>query len=116
MSARALYHITTADEARAARRAGTYISRGFAREGFVHCSYGHQVAATAARLFAGRSDLVLLEIDAGRLSCRVVDENLEGGAELFPHVYGSIPMDAVTRVLPFRSDAAGRFDAPDHVA
>jgi uncharacterized protein (DUF952 family) len=41
---------------------------------------------------------VLLEIDPSRLSCRIVDENLEGGVELFPHVYGRLPMSAVVGI------------------
>ncbi len=107
-----LYHITTVEEARAAGQTGTYSPRAFSRDGFVHCSYAGQVAATANRLFAGRSDLVLLEIDPSRLSCRVVDENFEGGKELFPHVYGRVPMSAVRRVLALPCDDAGRFEPP----
>jgi uncharacterized protein (DUF952 family) len=65
--------------------------------------------------FHGRSDLVLLEIDRTALSCDVIDENLEGGVELFPHIYGRLPMSAVvgTHDFPCRSD--GRFELPDDV-
>lgn len=107
-----LFHITTVAEANAAAESGTYSPGTFDREGFVHCSYLHQILATANRLFAGRSDLVLLQIDSVRLSCRVVDENLEGGVELFPHVYGHVPMAAVVRVIPFPCSAGGVFDLP----
>jgi uncharacterized protein (DUF952 family) len=107
-----LVHITSADEASNAARAGTYAPKGFDAEGFIHCSYPHQVCAVAHRLFGGRSDLVLLEIDRDRLSCDVVDENLEGGTERFPHVYGRLPMSAIVRVHQFPCDATGRFDLP----
>jgi uncharacterized protein (DUF952 family) len=96
-----IYHITSASEADAAVKLGTYVPDGFAREGFIHCSYEHQVAAVATRLFQGRTDLVLLEIDPSRLVCSVIDENLEGGVELFPHIYGPLPMSAVVRRLEF---------------
>jgi uncharacterized protein (DUF952 family) len=96
-----LYHITSEVEARNAAQTGEYTPAAFAREGFIHCSYAHQVLATVERIFRGRTDLVLLEIDPALLTCRVVDENLEGGGQLFPHIYGRLPMSAVVKVHPF---------------
>ena len=107
-----LFHITTTRDADAACARGVYEPAGFGREGFVHCSYAHQVLATATRLFSGRPDLVLLEIDPARLTCRVVAENLEGGAELYPHVYGVIPFTAVSAVHPFPLRPDGTFSLP----
>jgi uncharacterized protein (DUF952 family) len=104
-----IFHITTSVEAERARAAGEYEPEGFAREGFIHCSYEEQVAAVANRLFRGRTDLVLLEIDPARLSCAIVDENLEGGTVLYPHVYGRLPMSAVLTVRPFPCRADGQF-------
>ena len=104
-----LYHITSAAEAREAGKTGVYEPAAFAREGFIHCSYAYQVAATANRIFRGRPDLVLLEIDPAGLDCPVVDENLEGGVELFPHIYGRLNMSAVIRVRDFPCDSAGEF-------
>jgi uncharacterized protein (DUF952 family) len=95
-----LFHITSEAEAKEAQRTGEYVPRAFEAEGFIHCSYGHQVPGTLNRIFKGRTDLVVFEIDRARLSCTVVDENLEGGAELFPHIYGRLPMSAVVRVIP----------------
>jgi uncharacterized protein (DUF952 family) len=111
-----LFHITTAREAEEARPARTYIPRQFGEEGFIHCSYRHQLCEVANRRFAGRVDLVLLEIDRTRLTCPVVEENLEGGAELFPHVYGPLPMTAVVRIHQFSCGTDGRFDLPETLA
>src|SRR5262249_33536570 len=94
----AIYHITSAAAARDAEKSGEYTPEGFAVEGFIHCSYAQQVPGVLNRFFQGRTGLVLLEIDPSRLACRIVDENLEGGAELFPHVYGKLPMAAVVRI------------------
>jgi uncharacterized protein (DUF952 family) len=71
------------------------------REGFIHCSYARQVLRTADRIFRGVTGLVLLEIDPARLTCGIVDENLEGGTELFPHVYGLLTLSAVLALHPF---------------
>jgi uncharacterized protein (DUF952 family) len=107
-----LYHITSRQEATAASKSGVYEPAAFAREGFIHCSYAHQVLAVANRIFRGRPDLVLLEIDPAALDCRVVDENLEGGSELFPHIYGRLPMSAVIRTHDFPCDSEGGFSQP----
>ncbi len=104
-----IYHITSAGEARKAQKAGDYVPAAFDREGFIHCSYAHQVIAVANRIFRGRTDLVLLEIDPAALDCTVVDENLEGGSELFPHIYGRLKMAAVMRVHDFPCSGEGVF-------
>jgi uncharacterized protein (DUF952 family) len=107
-----IFHITSRTEAAEAARSGEYIPEEFDADGFIHCSYAHQVTRVADFKFHGRSDVVLLEIDRTALSCDVIDENLEGQAELFPHIYGRLPMSAVVKIhdLPCRSD--GRFELP----
>jgi uncharacterized protein (DUF952 family) len=48
--------------------------------------------------FAGVPGLVLLEIDLDRVGVEVRWENLEGGTEPFPHLYGPLPVAAVRSV------------------
>ena len=98
---RMLYHITSAVAAKAAVQSGEYVPEAYAREGFIHCSYSHQLSGVAERFFRGQTNLVVLEIDPQLLNCRVVDENLVGGTELFPHVYGKLKMSAVVRIRSF---------------
>jgi uncharacterized protein (DUF952 family) len=57
-----------------------------------------------------------LEIDRDRLPCRVVTENLEGSTELFPHIYGRLPMSAVIAVHDFPCEPDGRFRLPSTVS
>ena len=64
-------------------------------DGFIHLSAADQVAGTRAKHFAGQSGLVLAEIDLAALGDAVKWEVSRGGA-LFPHVYGNIPLAAVT--------------------
>ena len=66
----------------------------------------------ANRLFRGKTELVLLKIDPSRLTARIVDENLEGGTELFPHIYGPLEWSGVVTVIPFLPDPNGMFHAP----
>jgi uncharacterized protein (DUF952 family)/catechol 2,3-dioxygenase-like lactoylglutathione lyase family enzyme len=110
-----IFHITSGAEAAAAARSGTYVPEPYARDGFIHCSYREQVIPVASRFYAGRDDLVLLEIDRERLSATVVDENLDGGAELFPHLYGHLPMSAVVAVHALRRSEDGSYVLPETV-
>lgn len=107
-----LYHITSDSEWRQALTTGEYRPAAFAREQFIHCSYAAQVSGVANRLFRNVAALLLLEIDRASLSCPVVDENLEGGTQLFPHVYGPLPVSAVRAVHPFPCGADGTFALP----
>jgi uncharacterized protein (DUF952 family) len=106
-----LFHIASAGAWDAAVALGVYGTEFVAAEGFIHCSDAHQVAWVANRRFRGRQDLVLLHIEFDRLDAPVRYENLEGGHELFPHVYGAIPLSAIVDVTPFRPALDGSFSA-----
>jgi uncharacterized protein (DUF952 family) len=101
-----LLHIALPGDWDAALAEGEYrtSTRGVTleQEGFIHCSYAHQVEATAARFYGDLDELVLLRIDRSRLDAAVVDEPPAPGAELFPHVYGPIPVAAVVDAVPWR--------------
>ena len=99
-----IFHITTTEAWARAQADGAYAADSLPAEGFIHCSHAHQVADVGRRLFKGRSGLVLLHVDPERLGAEVRHENLEGGQELYPHVYGAIPLDAVVGVTPFTAE------------
>ena len=100
MSDRIIYHITSVSEWKLAQSKGEYEPQAFAAEGFIHCSYVHQLEKVVQRFFKGQKDLVVLEINPAVLRCEVIEENLEGGTELFPHVYGKLPLDAIIKTHP----------------
>jgi len=106
-----LWHVAEGPEWAEAVRTGSYerSTRGvsLAGEGFVHCSYPDQVAGVAAASYADADDLVLLRIDPARVPAEI---RVEGG---FPHVYGPIPVAAVTSAVPLRRDATGRLLLPE---
>jgi uncharacterized protein (DUF952 family) len=109
-----ILHITTRADWERALSAGAYTAPSLAAEGFIHCSEPRQIARVANANFRGRRDLILLEIDPARVGHEIRHENTEGGSELFPHIYGPLNLDAVTRVLPFEPDADGSFTYPPH--
>lgn len=70
-------------------------------DGYVHFSTSEQVAETAAKHFAGESDLMLLALDADQLGAALKWEPSRGGA-LFPHLYRDLQLDEVlwAKALP----------------
>ena len=96
-----------------AERAGVFAGAPIdVTDGFIHFSTAAQAAETAARHFAGRSDLVLVAVDADALGPALRYEPSRGGA-LFPHLYASLPLSAVRwrKPLPLGSD--GRHVFPE---
>ncbi|MEY2451878.1 MAG: hypothetical protein QOD92_1452 [Acidimicrobiaceae bacterium] len=86
------------------------LGKTLADQGFIHCSFRTQVQQIADVVYRGRTDTVLLELDPARLTASIRVENLDGGDEVFPHIYGPINRDAVVKSTPLRVGADGRLD------
>ena len=69
-------------------------------DGYIHLSTAAQLDETARKHYAGRDNLMLLTVDLTALDDTIVWEPSRGGA-LFPHVYGDLPVNAVTEAKPF---------------
>lgn len=110
----ALHHLALAEAWARAQASGEYdrstIDRSLAEEGFIHCSFAEQVQGTADRYYRGRDDVVLLTVDPSRLRAEVRVEASPSTGEGYPHVYGPIPVAAVTSVQPVPLGPDGRLD------
>ena len=93
-----IYKILARDEWAAAQAAGAFAGSAIdLTDGYIHFSTGAQAAETARRHFAGQADLVVLEVEAGDLGEALVWEPSRGG-DLFPHLYGRLPIERVLAV------------------
>ena len=106
-----IYKICPAAPWREAEAAGKF--RGSPvdiKDGFIHFSTAAQAVETAAKHFAGQSDLLLVRVDASRLGDALKWEPSRGGA-LFPHLYGDLDLAAVSKVdhLPLGADGLHKF-------
>lgn len=81
-------------------------------DGFIHFSAAEQVEETAAKYFAGRTDLLLVAADAAALGDALKWEVSRGGAP-FPHLYAPLALENVARVDPLSLGADGRHDFSD---
>jgi uncharacterized protein (DUF952 family) len=117
-----IYHITTQQHWQQAQQDGIYTADSLPTEGFMHCSNQQQVKRVADRYYYGKTDLLLLCIDEQRVQAAVKweapahpDPNNPipvEKRELFPHIYGSLNLDAVVAVRDLLAGADGLFQFP----
>ena len=116
-----ILHITRQQDWQAALNSGAYQAPSLAKDGFIHCSTDGQVLRVANSFYRDQTDLVLRVIDTDKLTAPLKFEapinpqtgQLEAGTDmLFPHVYGAINLDAVTKVVAFPPQPDGTFILP----
>jgi uncharacterized protein (DUF952 family) len=99
-------------EWQAAEAAGLY--RGSSQDvadGFIHFSTAAQIEASAAKHRARQDGLVLIAVDPARLGDALKWEPARDGA-LFPHLYGVLPVEALSWVCALPLGADGRHVFP----
>ncbi|WP_326822745.1 DUF952 domain-containing protein [Streptosporangium sp. NBC_01756] len=100
-----ILHLALATDWDAARTAGEYrlstLGRTLEQEGFIHACTDHgQLNGVVQRFYLDVTDpLVLLTIDPTGLDVRL--ETGADSAELFPHIYGPLPLAAVISADPY---------------
>jgi uncharacterized protein (DUF952 family) len=81
-------------------------------DGFVHLSTAEQATETAAKHFAGESDLRLVAFDSADLGEALRWEPSRGGA-LFPHLYAPLPRAAALWDAPLPLGPDGHHVFPE---
>ena len=94
-----IYKILDAVEWAEAEIRGRYDGSGVdRRDNYIHLSTAAQVHETARRHFAGRRNLVLVAVNADALDA--IKWEPSRGGELFPHLYGPLPVTAARWAKP----------------
>jgi uncharacterized protein (DUF952 family) len=107
-----IYHMCRKEEWVAAELSGSYPgSSQDAADGFIHFSTASQIVGSAAKHRAGQTGLVLLSVPADRLGAALIWEKSRGD-ELFPHLYGPLPVTTVTAVDPLPLGPDGKHVFP----
>lgn len=110
-----VYKIVAADLWQAAQDSGVFTGAGIdLNDGFIHLSTGAQARRTAQLYFAGQDNLVLVAADGASLG-EVLKYEPSRDGDLFPHLYGSLPLTAVLSVRPLPLGADGNHVFPDDV-
>ncbi len=104
-----IWHLALAEHWNSALEAGRYewstLGVTLEQQGFVHASTAAQLPGVVGAFYLDVTDpLVLLGLDVDaldRAGSSVRWDAVPGADAPFPHVYGPIPVDAVTSVTPF---------------
>ena len=105
MAGAPIYHFARPDDWRAAQGRGEYRTADLASEGFIHCATEAQIAGVIERHLRGTGPRIKLSIDPQALGNTLHYDWSEASQDLYPHVYGPIPLDAVLAVEAFNPDA-----------
>ena len=112
MSDRIVYKVMSTAELKQMQLDGVFRgSPADIADGYIHLSRGSQLAATLDRHFSGVDGLVLAAVDLSRLGATVRWEASRGG-QLFPHIYGSLPLEAVVSVAALERTPDGAVKLP----
>jgi uncharacterized protein (DUF952 family) len=112
MSDRIVYKVMSAAELTQMRRDGVFRgSPADIADGYIHLSCGSQLAATVDKHFSDVDGLVVAAVDLLRLGDTVRWEPSRGG-QLFPHIHGLLPFDAVVSVAPLERTRDGGIMLP----
>ena len=87
-----------------------YTAESLSTEGFIHFSRWSQLAGTVSRYYADVGGLVVLVVDENALDDLRIELSPSTG-ETFPHLYGELPVAAVTEVLPLEQALERAADA-----
>ncbi len=105
-----VYKIVSADLWQTAEKAGSFAGAGIdLADGYIHFSTASQVRRTAELYFRGQENLLLVAVDGSELGAALKYEPSRGG-DLFPHLYGILPLASVLWAKPLPVDANG-----DHI-
>jgi len=80
-------------------------------DGYIHLSTAAQLQETLDKHFAGQQNLWLAAVDLEALGDAVKWEESRGG-QLFPHIYGDLPLSAVTAYSELHYEADGALRLP----
>ena len=110
-----VYKIVAADLWQAAEDSGVFTGAGIdLNDGFIHLSTRAQARRTAQLYFKGQGNLVLVAVDGARLGDALKYEPSRDG-DLFPHLYGPLPLAAVLSVQPLPIGSDGNHVFPENV-
>lgn len=97
----------------AAQSGGEYTPAAFVHDGFVHFSFAHQVARVANAIYPDEPDLIAVEVDSEAVPAELLIEDCYESGEVFPHVYGPIPLAAARGSTPLTRGVDGNWEFID---
>lgn len=92
-----IYHIVLPEVWENYKNENEYEAASLKSEGFIHCSYPHQLEAVLDRYYRDRTKVLILRINPNLLAANLIAEPSTNG-EIYPHIYGKINRTAIADV------------------
>ena len=106
------YKVLTAEQMAQLEEAGVFAGAPIdLADGYIHLSTHAQLTETVDKHFAGQTGLWVAAIDLESLGEAVQWEPSRGG-QLFPHIYGDLPLAAVLAYGPLARNEEGQVELP----
>lgn len=110
-----IYKVTSRAVFEASRAAGRFLGMPVDHaDGYLHFSTADQLRETLRLYFAGEADLVLFAVARSSFSEALRWEPSRGG-QLFPHLFGELPMSLVGNTATIEVAADGSVTLPEWV-
>ena len=103
-----IYLLISAADYQAAAARGTLYEATLQGSGFIHASPIDQLTRVANKYYKGVADVRVAVVQVLKVDAPIKWEPATAG--IYPHIYGPLNMDAVTRVVPVSPGADGNFD------
>ena len=98
-----IYHVISQIDWNKISASEFYDPDSLTSEGFIHFSYKHQIPGVIERYYQNQTGLLVMKVDINKLKSKLEIEHVpETG--FFPHLYGSLNMDAVIGVYAILVD------------
>jgi uncharacterized protein (DUF952 family) len=105
-----IYHIADFKDWDKALNVGEYKPSNFRTEGFIHCANLQQLPGAAQRFYSHLSEILILHIVEKRIRELIKYELGKDVPELFPHIYGAVPLYAIENVSIIDKTSDNEFD------
>lgn len=104
-----ILHACTMKDWIRAKKFGEYRAESLNTQGFIHCSESKTIAKVANSHWKGRKDLILLVIDSQKVKKEIKYESDPKSGTFYPHIYGSLNLDAIIDIRVFSPNSTGYF-------
>lgn len=104
-----IFHLVKKNDWKEHKKDSRYYPESLESEGFIHCSSGKDIEATANLLFNGEEHILLIVINTTLIEPDLKYENDEDTGIKYPHIYGPLNLDAVIDKIELAAEDDGSY-------
>ncbi len=102
-----IYHFALEKSWKKQLKEGNYKPDSLNKQGYINASSWEQIKATYYKHFSRPNQLLIIVIDPLKVKSEIKYENSSEGDQLYPHIYGPLNQDAISKIETVRLDSEG---------